>query len=253
MPIVKLDRSVLRLSGDGVGDWLSGLITNTLSGEITFAALLTPQGKIIADFFVHTDGDNFLLDTASKFAEGLLKRLKMYRLRAPIEIEIADLHVYAFWDGAETEEGVQDPRDKRLGRRLISADVLQLELPEADYDRHRLTLCVPDSGCDFETQSVFPADANMDLLSGVDFKKGCFIGQEVVSRMHRKTTVRKRMRGLELTGSAAAGDDVLAGERVIGQVLHVNGNLGMGLIRLDRLEAASDTPSVSGHPIKILG
>ena len=163
---------------------------------MTFGALLTPQGKIIADFFVTKDGEDLLLDTPIKFAASLFKRLRMYKLRAPIEItDITETHnVYAIWDG-EGEEGFADPRHASLGRRFISKDDL---VAAGDYYAHRLSLGVVESEWDFETVTTFPADANMDLMNGVDFKKGCFVGQEVVSRMKRMTTVKRRMRGLVL-------------------------------------------------------
>lgn len=251
MPIAQLNRSIFRLSGDGVAAWLDGLITNSLKNDMTFTALLTPQGKIIADFFVTKDGEGLLLDTPSKFAESLFKRLRMYKLRAPIEItDITETHdVYAFWDG-EGEEGHADPRHASLGRRLITTDYLEAD---GDYDSHRLSLGLVDSEWDFETVTTFPADANMDLMNGVDFKKGCFVGQEVVSRMKRMTTVKKRMRGLVLTCDAQSGDKIMAGERVIGDVLYVHGAMGMGLIRLDRLKAAEVEPTVNGHYIEIFG
>jgi len=251
MPIAQLNRSVFRLSGEGVAAWLDGLISNSLSGPMTFAALLTPQGKIIADFFVTEDGEEVLLDTPNKFAESLFKRLRMYKLRAPIEIgDITETHnVYAIWDG-EGEEGLADPRHPILGRRLITADYLDAS---DDYNAHRLSLGVVDSEWDFDTVTTFPADANMDLMNGVDFKKGCFVGQEVVSRMKRMTTVKKRMRGLVLEGDANAGDKIMAGERVIGDVLHVHDKMGMGLIRLDRLKAAEVEPSVNGVEVDIFG
>lgn len=250
MPIARLDRSVFRLSGEGVTDWLDGLITNSLSAEVTFTALLTPQGKIIADFFVTKDGDDLLIDTPSKFAADLFKRLRMYKLRAPIEItdETETQNVYAIWDG-EGDEGHADPRHSSLGRRLISKDYLD---GDGDYDAHRLSLGVADSELDFETVTTFPADANMDLMNGVDFKKGCFVGQEVVSRMKRMTTVKKRMRGLVLEGPAAKGDKIMAGERVIGEVYHTHKKLGMGLIRLDRLKAAELKPTINDAPVTIM-
>lgn len=251
MPIAQLNRSVFRLSGDGVTAWLDGLITNSLKSDLTFAALLTPQGKIIADFFVTKEGDNLLLDTPTKFAENLFKRLRMYKLRAPIEItDITETHnIYAIWEG-EGEEGHADPRHASLGRRLITTDYLETN---GDYDSHRLSLGVVDSEWDFETTSAFPADANMDLMNGVDFKKGCFVGQEVVSRMKRMTTVKKRMRGLVLTGEATPGDKIMAGERVIGDVLYLNGTMGIGLIRLDRLRATEVEPTINGHDVEIFG
>ena len=248
MPSTRLSRTVFRLSGEGVEDWLSGLTTNSTSENVTFAALLTPQGKIIADFFVYKDGDALLLDTAAKFAEGLQKRLRMYRLRAPIEITETELQVYAVWDQAEMP-GQPDPRHVSLGNRVLT----ETPLPDtADYDSHRLSLGVPDSQWDFETTQVFPADANMELLNGVNFSKGCFVGQEVVSRMKRMTTVKKRMRGITFDGGADTGDRILSGERVIGDVLNTNGKAGMAMIRLDRLRAAEFSLMLNGAPVTVL-
>ena len=251
MPIAQLNRSVFRLAGEGVSAWLDGLISNSLKPDVTFAALLTPQGKIIADFFVTQDGDTLLLDTPTKFAVDLFKRLRMYKLRAPIEItDVTETHnVYAIWDG-EGDEGHSDPRHATLGQRLITQDFLD---SLDDYNAHRLSLGVVDSEWDFETVSTFPADANMDLMNGVDFKKGCFVGQEVVSRMKRMTTVKKRMRGLVFEADAKAGDKIMAGERVIGDVLHVHNQMGMGLIRLDRLKAAEVEPTINGAEVHIFG
>ena len=253
MPIARLDRTVFRLSGDGVSAWLEGLTTNNLSAPISFNALLTPQGKIIADFFVTHEADSLRLDTPDKFAASLFKRLKMYRLRAPIDITQTELNVYAIWDGPEQnkigEEGHIDPRLPALGRRLITSDYLETD---GDYNAHRLSLGVPDSAYDFETVTTFPADANMDLMNGVDFKKGCFVGQEVVSRMKRMTTVKKRMRGIILSGPAQVGDKIKAGERVIGDVLHVHGQMGIAMIRLDRLAAAEISPTLNDAPVTIM-
>ena len=250
MPIARLTRTIFRLSGEQVEPWLSGLITNSLTQDMSFAALLTPQGKIIADFFITREGKDLLLDTAEKFGPDLLKRLKLYKMRAAIEItDISASHdVYAIWEG-EGEEGHADPRHGSLGRRLISADYMDTE---GDYNAHRLSLGVVDSAYDFETATTFPADANMELMNGMDFKKGCFIGQEVVSRMKRMTTVKKRLRGLILEGPAKTGDKIMAGERVIGEVYHAQGKLGIGLIRLDRLKAAEHDPSLNGKPVEIM-
>jgi len=250
MPVAKLNRSVLRLSGDGLYAWLEGLITNSLTDDITFAALLTPQGKIIADFFVTKDGEALLIDTPRKFTADLYKRLRMYKLRAPIEIEdVTESHnVYAIWDG-EGEEGFRDPRHIALGRRFMSAGNIDVT---GDYNAHRLSLGVVDSEWDFETITHFPSDTNMDLMNGVDYKKGCFVGQEVVSRMRRMTTVKKRLRGLILKGQAKAGDRIMAGERTVGDVLHVNGQLGMGLIRLGRLNEAETSPTVNAIAVTIM-
>ncbi len=248
MSSAHLPRTIYRLSGEGVEDWLAGLLTNSLDAEISFAALLTPQGKIIADMFVHRDGDAFLLETPTRFAADLFKRLRMYRLRAPIEITETELHVYAVWD-EDDMPGLQDPRLPALGHRVITDTPMT---DTADYDAHRLSLGVPDSQYDFETVTTFPADANMDLLNGVNFSKGCFVGQEVVSRMKRMTTVKKRMRGIIFEGEAKAGDRILCGERVVGDVIHTNGNMGMAIIRLDRLRSAEVDPTLNGARVQIM-
>ncbi len=248
MPIAQLDRTAFSLSGEGLEAWLTGLVTNDLSESVTFAALLTPQGKIIADFFIYAWMDGLLLETPTKFAADLNKRLRMYRLRAPIDIEMTDLKIYAQWDG-EDLRGYKDPRHASLGHRLVTTRTFETT---GDYNAHRLSLGVPDSEWDFASAKVFPADANMDLLNGVNFSKGCFVGQEVVSRMKRMTTVKKRMRGIIFEGDAKAGDRILSGERVIGDVLHTDGKAGMAMIRLDRLRAAEHSLTLNGSPVAVM-
>lgn len=233
MPAAKLDRTVLKISGTGAKEWLEGLITNNLNSPLTFAALLTPQGKIIADFFVWQDSALYL-ETPSKFGEALFKRLKMYRLRAPINIEDVSegMSVYALWEEA-ISEGTSDPRHVGAGRYLgpsFRGDVV----PDSMWNTHRLSLGLPDSQWDFRSAETFAANANMDRLSGIDFKKGCYVGQEVVSRMHRKTEVRKRM--CAFTGARdAQGEHLKLGERIVGDVMHVFGDHGMAMVRFDRL------------------
>lgn len=243
MPIAKLNRIVFNVSGQGVTDWLSGLITNSLTEEINFAALLTPQGKIIADFFVVRNGEDWRLDVASKYADGLKKRLSMYKLRAPIEITQTDLEVYAAWAGTG-DEGLEDPRLPALGRRIYT-DYLEASADPEDYDSHRLALGVPDSDWDFKTAEIFPAGANMDKLAGVDYKKGCFVGQEVVSRMYRKTEIKKRMSGFRFDGALTA-DFITAGSRQVGEIMHSRDGLGMAMIRRDRLPE-DGTPLMVGE------
>jgi len=256
--IVELSRTCLDLRGDDVASWLDGLVTNSPSQDVpTYAALLTPQGKIIADMMITPTEVGFILDTPEHMGADLKKRLTMYKLRAPIEIEDVSerMHVCAIW-GEENEDLIppgayRDPRHPSLGWRLV-APVAAGNASLEDYDAHRLSLGVPDSQFDFESVKVFPADACMDELNGVDLKKGCFVGQEVVSRMHRMSTVKKRMRGLILQGNAKAGDPVIAGTRRIGDVLHVQGRAGMALIRLERLAAAEASPTVNEAPVTIM-
>ncbi|MEE9272799.1 MAG: hypothetical protein V3U57_05985 [Robiginitomaculum sp.] len=253
MPIAKLNRTIISLRGEGVEDFLAGLITNSLKKDLTFAALLTPQGKIIADFFVHKTNDAFLIETPEKFGKVLLMRLKMYKLRAKINIEdISHMQaVYVFWNGTG-DAGLVDPRAGKLGQRLLTNDVLPTQQSPNDYDMHRLSLGVPDSAWDFDTQHVFPANANMDMLCGLDLKKGCFIGQEVVSRMHRKTTLRKRMCKVKPSGPTRANDAILADGKKIGVLNHVRNDLGIATIRLDRLANTVETPSINDKSVSIM-
>lgn len=249
MPIANLNRAVIRLSGEGVHDWLSGLITNSIDQDLNFAALLSPQGKIIADFFVFRDDASVLLDTAAKFSDTLQKRLSMYRLRAPIVIEKTDLNVYAAWSGTG-DEGYMDPRHPDLGHRIYT-EAMTTEQSDEDYDLHRLSLGIPDSTYDFESAELFPANTNMDLLSGVDFKKGCFVGQEVVSRMHRKTKIKKRLRGFRFEGPLSE-DTIKLGDRTVGDILHSRAQAGMALLRQDRLPDGDVKLKAGQTDIKLL-
>ena len=251
MPIANLNRCIISLSGDRVSEWLENLITNNLSSDISFSALLTPQGKIISDFFITKSHEKLIIDAPKKNKEVLIKRLNIYKLRAPVIIEdITEImNVYALWD-IKNSPGLTDPRKIALGTRLLTTDYLETE---GDYDTHRLSLGIVDSEWDFESGTTFPANSNMDLMNGVDFKKGCFVGQEVVSRMKRMTDVKKRMRSVELTKEATAGDKIICEGRVVGNLVHVNKNYAMAVIRFDRLKNSEKLITVNNEKINILG
>lgn len=251
MPIANLNRCIISLSGDRVSEWLENLITNNLSSDISFSALLTPQGKIISDFFITKSHEKLIIDAPKKNKEVLIKRLNIYKLRAPVIIEdITEImNVYALWD-IKNSPGLTDPRKIALGTRLLTTDYLETE---GDYDTHRLSLGIVDSEWDFETGTTFPANSNMDLMNGVDFRKGCFVGQEVVSRMKRMTDVKKRMRSVELTKEATAGDKIICEGRVVGNLVHVNKNYAMAVIRFDRLKNSEKLITVNNEKINILG
>ena len=249
-------RGVLRVWGPDAATFLQGLLTNDvetlLVGGARFAALLSPQGKILFDFIVlripAEDGAAFLLDCAAAQAPDLVKRLGFYRLRANVAIadESADHGVIAFWGEApENAPGAlfyADPRDARLGHRAILPRAKAIAVGEANvaaYQAHRIGLGMPEGGVDFAYGDAFPADANMDLLNGVDFEKGCYVGQEVVSRMRHRSAVRKRIVRLRSQGDAPPpGTPVMAGAAKLGSLGSSAGGEALATLRLDRLEEA---------------
>ncbi len=245
-----LDRGVLSVIGVDAVSFLDNLATNALAdmkpGDARFAALLTPQGKIQFEFFALRTADGFLLETQKAKMAQLTKRLTLYKLRAKVTIKDEAYVVATALEPSKDRLSpcFVDPRDGALGYRQLSRDTtLHLAYDAAtaaDYQRHRIALGVPEAGLDYALGDTFPHEANYDRLHGVSFSKGCFVGQEVVSRMQNKTVVRKRI--IKITGDAAltTGDPVLIGDAEIGRVGSVDGTHGLAMLRLDRaLEAAA--------------
>jgi len=247
------DRGVVRVAGPDARGFLQGLVTgNVLTlepGEARWAALLSPQGKILFDFLMSAADDAILLDVKAEKAADLAKRLTMYKLRAKVEIAetSADVAVLALY-GGPVAEGDRDSRDADMGARLIvpaaQADAALLtfggDCGLADYAAHRIARGVPEGGVDFAYGDAFPAEADMDLLNGLDFKKGCFVGQEVVARMHYRSTVRTRVTKVVVEGAAPdPGAAIVAGDKSVGTMGSSAGKLGLALLRLDRVEEAA--------------
>ena len=248
-------RAVLRIGGADARKFLQGLVTNDIDKAQGAAAvhtgLLNPQGKIVFDFFAVPDGDGFLIDVAEDKAAELMKRLGFYRLRAAVEIAAApSLAVAAAWGGPpprlpEGPIAYADPRLPELGFRLLvpkatnAADLGCEPSGEADYQALRISLGVPEGGRDYAFGDAFPHEALFDQLNGVDFKKGCYVGQEVVSRMEHRGTARKRIVPVEgVSALPVSGTSIEAGGVPIGTLGSVSGAAGLGLIRLDRAEEA---------------
>jgi folate-binding protein YgfZ len=244
----------LEIAGEDRLSFLQGLVTNDVEGlaegEGRFTGLLSPQGKILFDFFIISAGDVFLVDCSSEFAADLTKRLALYRLRARVTIaDVSDRwrvaaawgDEVAGWAKANTPVVYRDPRLRVLGFRLL---VLESHQPEfsasfADYEAMRIALAVPEGGKDYAYGDAFPHEACLDLLHGVSFKKGCFVGQEVVSRMQHRGTARARV----LAASAKqllpqGGADILTGGLAVGRLGSVAGQRGIALARVDRVREA---------------
>ncbi|KQO90608.1 YgfZ/GcvT domain-containing protein [Methylorubrum extorquens] len=261
MPIALLpDRTVVAVSGPDALPFLQGILTCNVEtlpeGEARLGALLTPQGKIQFDFLVSRSDDGFRLDVAAERVADLVKRLGLYRLRAKVTVA-ADptLGVAAAWDGAETAAEtvcVRDGRLPALGERLYFAEgAFSADATEDAYHAHRIGLGVPEGGRDFAFGDAFPHEALMDQLGGVDFKKGCYVGQEVVSRMQHRGTARTRILPIVYRDGPAPepGTEVIAGARSLGVTGSAAGDRGLATIRLDRL---GDALAI-GEPVRAGG
>ncbi len=266
------DRGVIKLAGAQARTFLNGLVTADLEAlspdKARFAALLTPQGKIIADFIIveapAADGiEELFLDCPRALAAMLADRLRFYRLRAKIEIDDLSetLGVLALWDGAAPAgqgPGYADPRIPELGMRAILAPSQAgevaasagAELVDAEvYERHRIALGVPRGGVDFAYGDAFPHETDMDQLRGVDFDKGCYVGQEVVSRMQHRGTARTRIVGVAYDDfPPEPGAPVEAGGKQIGTMGSGAQGRGLAMLRLDRMADAltAGAPLVAG-------
>lgn len=234
-------RAVIQATGPDAKSFLNGLLTQEIEtlaeGELRFSGLLTPQGRLLHDLFALGAADGVLLDVAAEHRDAILTRLTMYKLRAKVELVASDLSVFAAWPATE---GVADPRLPALGARLHAADQATTAT-EDDYEAHRLALGVPGPA-DWGIDKTYPIEANFDLLNGIDFKKGCFVGQETTSRMKRRGTIKNRMLPIVFDGPAPAfGTEVLAGTLRAGEVLSGRDGRAMALLRLDRIEGADLT------------
>jgi folate-binding protein YgfZ len=262
------DRGVVKVSGDDARDFLNGLVTTDATllrpGLGRFGALLTPQGKIIVDFLITEapsgHGGGFLIDCPRALAQALVEKLNFYKLRAKVAVEnLSDsLGVLAAWDGDFTikpDLAFADPRSAALGWRILVpaelaqkvADLIGADLLDSPaYDAHRIASGVPRGGLDFMYGDAFPHETNMDRLHGVDFDKGCYVGQEVVSRMQHRGTARTRTVRVILDGfSPEPGTAILAGDKPVGTMGSTAGHNGLALIRTDRAADALD----AGKPL----
>jgi folate-binding protein YgfZ len=251
-------RALIRIAGPDWRDFLQGLLTQDVetlaNGEARFAALLTPQGKLMFDLFVVGQLGDCLIDVAAERRAALMQRLTIYRLRAKVEIAADERQVTALWpaQAAPAPGWVVDPRLEALGLRgygaTAPADVERAD--EAAYDIHRLALGVPDPAGDAPGETTYPIEANFDLLGGIDFKKGCFVGQETTSRMKRRGQIKTRMLPITFEGEPPAyGAEVLAGALRAGEVRTGSDGRAMALLRLDRIDGEGLT--VEGRPVRV--
>ena len=250
MPIARLDsRALISVTGEEAKPFLHNLLTQdveTLADEeLRFGALLSPPGRLLFDLFLLGQADGVVLDVAAERRDALIQRLSMYRLRAKVEVAADDRPVFAAWPEAPAGF-IPDPRTPLMGGRLYGEATA--DASEADYDAYRLLIGLPDPTADAPQDKTYPIEADFDLLNGIDFHKGCFVGQETTSRMKRRGAIKNRMLPLDFDGPPPAfGAEVLKGELRAGEVLSGRDGSVMALLRIDRLDGDL---TVDGRPVR---
>lgn len=255
------DRGVVSVTGSDAGKLLQGLITNDIEAISGFRSaihtgLLSPQGKILFDFFVLAHDAGYLLDVPRDKASDLVKRLTMYKLRADVNIQdvspkfvvlvLWGLHHASSGETAGTASFI-DPRNGKMGLRILAESHFATDIASATngsnvsaeaYHAHRIALGIPEGSKDYDFGDAYPHEANFDIFNGVSFTKGCYVGQEVVARMHNKSVVKKRV--VKVTGAQplTRGADIMLGDVVIGRIGSVDGTQALALLRLDRADDA---------------
>lgn len=233
-------RRVIRVSGTDSCDFLQNLVTNDInriSEGLLYAALLTPQGKYLFDFFLKADANDILIDIGAEFADSLIQRLQLYRLRAQVELAITDMSVTR-GIGTQPPNSLPDPRCPELGWRHYGKSGPPMP-QKVDWEALRIKHCVPESGIELISGESFILEVGFERLHGVDFRKGCYVGQEVTARMKHKTTLRKELRTVLIEGSAPVGTTITAQGRNVGNLFSQAGGQALALLRRNRI---SDRP-----------
>ena len=226
-------RRILAISGKDRVQLLQGLVTNDVAHGPSWAALLTPQGKYLADFLVIPEAERLLIDTDDRLADDLLRRLGMYKLRSDVQIAPAGLEVRR-GTGPAPEGAIADPRHPALGWRLYGAEGGD---DGSDWDAIRVEHTIPETLIELIPNDTFILEAGFDRLNGVDFRKGCFVGQEVTARMKHKTELRKGLRTVFVDGEAAPGTPILLEDgREAGVLFTQSGGRAIAHLRFDRMD-----------------
>ncbi|MFN4061804.1 MAG: YgfZ/GcvT domain-containing protein [Paracoccus hibiscisoli] len=225
-----MTRQIIRLTGEDRVPFLQGLVTNDVTRAPCWAAILTPQGKYLADFLVIPDSDALLIDVDARLADDLTRRLSMYKLRSKVALEAVDMPV-ARGTGPAPEGAVADPRHPALGWRHygVAGD------DGTDWDAIRVAHCIPETLAELIPNDTYILEAGFERLHGVDFRKGCYVGQEVTARMKHKTELRKGLTTLRIDGAAPIGTPITAEGREVGTVFTQSGGQAIAHVRHDRV------------------
>jgi len=228
-----MTRKLLEISGNDKRDFLQGQITsniNKLADGLIYAALLTPQGKFLTDFFLFERGETIIIDAPNVTADALIARLNMFKLRADVAIAASDLQVYR-GTGPMPQTAMADPRHTAMGWRLYGDKTGD---DATDWDAIRVTHCIPETGIELIANDSYILEAGFERLNGVDFKKGCYVGQEVVARMKHKTTLRKGLVTVDINGIAPIGTPITSDGKPAGTLFTQAGGKAIAYLRFDR-------------------
>jgi len=225
------DRQIIKVSGKDNEVFLNNIATNNVKQGLTYAALLTPQGKYFCDFFLFRRKNDIFIDIYKPFSESLISRLNTYKLRADVNLELIDMPV-SRGQGSTVPTALIDPRHDSLGWRIY--DVLGEE-SKIDWKELYVGACIPQSGIELIQNNTYILEARFEELSGVDFKKGCFIGQEVTARMKHKTKLRKGFSTVLVEGAAEIGTPILSDGNECGFLFSQSSGKGIAYLRYDKV------------------
>jgi folate-binding protein YgfZ len=244
-----MDRAIIRVSGQDPAGFLQGLVSNDTrrlaKDGIVYAAMLTPQGKYLADFFLVAQGADVLVDVAAPLADDLFKRLSMYKLRAPVALAREDMPI-SRGTGPAPAAALPDPRHPALGWRVYDT---ALQEDGTDWDALRVAHCIPETGIELQPNETFILEADFERLHGVDFRKGCYVGQEVTARMHHKTELRKGFATVRLEGQAPIGTAIEANGKSVGTLFTQSGDHAIAYLRFDRANGALQAGEAIVYPL----
>lgn len=249
MPVTEIkNRNCVDITGEDAHSFLQGMITNDLDlldhQAAIYACLLSPQGKFLHDFLVTRIENGYRLETQSDQAEILIKRFKLYKLRAKVQFEINGAQkIYAGWGDDKMPEGAyEDPRLKSLGWRLISDHPAKTTAGFDDYDLRRIESTIPDGSRDLIQELSTLYEGNIDTLHGVAFDKGCYMGQELTARIHYRGLVKKRLFTVTTdNGALKSGQELFRDGRLSGKVTSAAGNRGLSILKISEVKNPFET------------
>ncbi|MCV2874759.1 folate-binding protein [Rhodobacteraceae bacterium XHP0102] len=243
------NRKIIQITGSDREKFLQGLTTNAVppvGDGLRYTAILSPQGKYLADFFMLNRGDDVLLDVDADLAAPLMQRLSMYKLRADVALSLSDISV-AVGYGAQPDGAFADPRDAALGWRAYDQSGLPNSWDAEGWKTTRIAHLIPEHGSELIPNDSYILELGFERLNGVDFKKGCYVGQEVTARMKHKTELRKGLARVKISGATEEGTTITADGREVGRIHSIAGDQALAYLRFDRAQPVMQAGAAEVH------